>query len=76
MVYVGSGYSVLRPGWITPIFVTFDLLAIATQGIGSAIIFSNDTDVNKLQNGRSILIVGLFIQLVAFTVSVSVLPIG
>lgn len=71
MVYVGPGYSVIRPGWITPLFVGLDVLAIATQGIGSALIFGTDLDVNKLSRGRSILIGGLFIQLAAFAVFLS-----
>ena len=68
MVYVGPGYSIIRPTWITPLFVGFDVLAIATQGIGSALIFGTDLDINKLSRGRTILIVGLFIQLVAFAI--------
>jgi hypothetical protein len=69
MIYVGSGYSIIRPSFVTPVFVGFDVLAIGTQGIGSAIIFGTDVDINKLSKGRTILIVGLFIQLVAFGVS-------
>jgi len=68
MVYVGSGYSIMRPSFITPVFVGFDILAIATQGIGSAILFGTDVDINKLQTGRTVLILGLFIQLGAFMV--------
>lgn len=68
MVYVGSGYSIIRPSFVTPVFVGFDVLAIGTQGIGSAIIFGTDVDINKLSKGRTVLIVGLFIQLVAFGV--------
>ena len=56
----------MRPSWITPFFVGFDVLAIATQGIGSAIIFGNDVDVEKIRTGRTVLILGLFIQLAAF----------
>lgn len=68
MVYVGPGYSIIRPTWITPVFVGFDILAIATQGLGSAFIFGTELDINKLTRGRTVLIVGLFIQLVAFAV--------
>lgn len=56
----------MRPAWITPVFVGFDVLAIATQGIGSAIIFGVDNDIDKMKTGRTVLILGLFIQLVAF----------
>jgi hypothetical protein len=68
MVYVGPGYSIIRPSFVTPVFVGLDVLAITTQGIGSAIIFGTSTDINKLSKGRTILILGLFIQLVAFGV--------
>ncbi|PVF93812.1 hypothetical protein CPB86DRAFT_789681 [Serendipita vermifera] len=68
MVYVGPGFSIIRPGWIAPIFVGFDILSIATQGLGSTFIFGTDIDLKKLKLGRSILILGLFIQLVAFAV--------
>lgn len=60
----------MRPSFITPVFVGFDVLAIATQGFGSAIIFGNDVDINKLNTGRTVLILGLFIQIGAFLVSV------
>jgi uncharacterized membrane protein len=68
MIYVGSGYSLVRPSWITPIFFGLDLISIATQAIGSTILFSDESDEDKLKKGRAILIVGLFVQLVAFTV--------
>ena len=61
----------MRPSWITPVFVGLDVLAIATQGIGSAVLFGTEIDLNKLKTGRTILILGLFIQLIAFTVFVS-----
>lgn len=66
ILFVGPGYAIMRPAWITPVFVGFDVLAIATQGIGSAIIFGVDNDIDKMKTGRTVLILGLFIQLVAF----------
>ncbi|CAG7853915.1 SubName: Full=Related to RTM1 protein {ECO:0000313/EMBL:CCA67908.1} [Serendipita indica DSM 11827] len=68
MLYVGPGYSIVRPSWITPTFVTLDVVSIATQGMGSAFLFGSETSLDKLKRGRMILILGLFIQLVAFTV--------
>ena len=68
MIYVGPGYSIVRPKWITPTFVTLDIVSIATQGMGSAFLFGSETSLEKLKRGRMILILGLFIQLVAFTV--------
>ncbi|KIM20147.1 hypothetical protein M408DRAFT_82469 [Serendipita vermifera MAFF 305830] len=66
ILFVGPGYAIMRPAWITPVFVGFDVLAIATQGVGSAIIFGTDNDIDKMRTGRTVLILGLFIQLVAF----------
>lgn len=68
MIYVGPGYSLIRPGWITPTFVGCDIISIGTQAIGGAVLFGNDVDINKLKRGRAILIAGLFIQLAAFIV--------
>jgi hypothetical protein len=68
MVYVGSGYSIIRPSWITPIFVGFDIVSIGTQAIGAAIIFGTTDSLDKFKRGRIILIAGLFIQLAAFAV--------
>lgn len=67
IVYVGPGYAILRPSLITPIFVGLDILAIATQGGGSGIIFGG-SDVDRMKMGRMVLIGGLFIQLIAFGV--------
>ncbi|KAG8841214.1 hypothetical protein FRC20_005149 [Serendipita sp. 405] len=68
ILYVGPGYAIIRPSWITPIFVTLDIISIATQGIGSGVIFGDTTSLTRLKVGRVILILGLFIQLVAFVV--------
>lgn len=68
MIYVGPGYSLIRPTWITPIFFGLDLVSIATQAIGSAILFSDEDSEDRLNKGRTILILGLFVQLVAFTI--------
>jgi hypothetical protein len=66
MIYVGPGYSLIRPRWITPIFVGFDIVSIGTQAIGGSILFGNDISLTKLKRGRAVLIAGLFIQLTAF----------
>lgn len=72
MNYVGSSYSVLRPNLITYIFVGCDVASIATQGIGSAVLFQEGTNLKKLKSGRVILIAGLFIQIIAFAVFLAV----
>lgn len=66
MLYVGHGYSIIRPSWITPIFVSLDVVAICSQGGGSGIMFGGSSTLDRIKLGRNILIVGLFIQLIAF----------
>ncbi|CAG7853916.1 SubName: Full=Related to RTM1 protein {ECO:0000313/EMBL:CCA67907.1} [Serendipita indica DSM 11827] len=68
MVSIGSTYSIVRPRWITPIFVGMDILAIGLQGLGAGILFGNEDDLNKLKRARSILTLGLIVQLVAFAI--------
>lgn len=68
MLFIGSTYSIVRPGWITPIFVGFDVLAIGLQGLGAGMLFGNEDDLGKLKRARAILILGLMVQLVAFAI--------
>lgn len=66
MLFVGRGHSLIRPSWITPLFVGLDVVSIGTQGIGAGVIFGTEADLNRFKLGRAILIAGLFIQLAAF----------
>ncbi|PVF97170.1 RTA1-domain-containing protein [Serendipita vermifera] len=70
MEFVGIEYSLIRPSWIAPIFLGIDILSIIAQAAGSAILFNQDasTSIDQVKTGRAILIVGLFIQLVGFSV--------
>ncbi|PVF97169.1 hypothetical protein CPB86DRAFT_461150 [Serendipita vermifera] len=70
MNYVGSQYTLIRPSWITPTFLGIDIISIITQGAGSAVIFNQDssTSLDRIKLGRTILILGLFIQLVGFAI--------
>lgn len=68
-VLPASKQRVLRiPGrWLTPIFVTFDIIAASIQGNGAGIASSNDWQGEEERIGSSILIAGLSFQLVAFS---------
>ncbi|KAI2626699.1 RTA1-domain-containing protein [Hypoxylon sp. NC1633] len=58
------------PRWVTPIFVSFDIIALLVQLIGAVIVSSTkptDQDAaNKLQRGKNIALAGLALQIVAF----------
>ncbi|KAG8774506.1 hypothetical protein FRC15_001254, partial [Serendipita sp. 397] len=68
ILQVGTIYSSLRPSWITPIFVGFDLVSIRLQSIGATLLFNNEDSLDELKKARKILIAGLLIQLIAFAV--------
>ncbi|KAG8832355.1 hypothetical protein FRC18_005183 [Serendipita sp. 400] len=68
MTQVGASHSIIRPSWITPIFVGFDILSIGMQALGAAILFNTDDNLDKLKKARSILTIGLMIQIVAFAI--------
>jgi hypothetical protein len=70
MNFVGREFTFIRPSLITPIFLGIDILSIATQGAGSAILFNQDSDtsLDRIKQGRAVLILGLFIQLVGFSI--------
>ncbi|KAI0023159.1 RTA1-domain-containing protein [Xylariomycetidae sp. FL0641] len=59
------------PNWITPTFVTFDIIALVLQGAGAIIVSStNPTEENsdqKIDRGRDIALGGLALQITAFT---------
>ncbi|KAI0881950.1 RTA1-domain-containing protein [Annulohypoxylon maeteangense] len=60
----------IPPRWITPIFVTFDIVALLVQLIGAVSVSSTqatDEDaMNKLKIGKDIALAGLGIQMAAF----------
>ncbi|KAI1448230.1 RTA1-domain-containing protein [Annulohypoxylon stygium] len=60
----------IPPRWITPIFVTFDVVALLVQLIGAVSVSSTqatDEDAaNKLKLGKDIALAGLAIQIGAF----------
>ncbi|KAK9368155.1 RTA1 like protein-domain-containing protein [Lipomyces kononenkoae] len=58
----GERFSIVRPSWMSKLFISCDLLALSVQGIGGG--FTIHADTQEL--GKYIAIVGLFIQLVGF----------
>jgi hypothetical protein len=53
------------PRFLTPIFMTFDLLSFVMQGIG-AVQVSTGTTSSELNSGKTIVLSGLGVQIVAF----------
>ncbi|KAK9368195.1 RTA1 like protein-domain-containing protein [Lipomyces kononenkoae] len=58
----GERFSIVRPSWMSKLFISSDVLALNVQGIGGG--FTTHADTQEL--GKYIVIVGLFIQLVGF----------
>ncbi|CAE6499131.1 unnamed protein product [Rhizoctonia solani] len=57
-------YLLIRPNWITKIYVTSDVFTLLVQATGGAMAGSNDVDKAKLAG--KIFLVGLILQLVSF----------
>ncbi|PVF97173.1 hypothetical protein CPB86DRAFT_786169 [Serendipita vermifera] len=70
MTFIGSKYSLIRPSFITPIFVGIDIASIGTQAGGSITLFNQDGEsaLQKMRTGRLILVLGLLFQLAGFCV--------
>ncbi|CAE6462303.1 unnamed protein product [Rhizoctonia solani] len=64
MAYVGSEYGLVGHEFITKVFVAADVVAILTQASGGSMLSGDDFSSIKI--GRTILIVGLAFQVVAF----------
>ncbi|KAI1478997.1 hypothetical protein K445DRAFT_73746 [Daldinia sp. EC12] len=60
----------IPPRWITPIFVTFDIISLLVQLVGAISISSTqmtDEDAeDKINTGKNVALVGLAIQIAAF----------
>ncbi|KAI8966242.1 RTA1 like protein [Daldinia sp. FL1419] len=60
----------IPPRWITPIFVTFDVISLLVQLVGAVSVSSTqvtDEDAEKKMNtGKNVALVGLAIQIAAF----------
>ncbi|OJI91498.1 hypothetical protein ASPTUDRAFT_38524 [Aspergillus tubingensis CBS 134.48] len=61
----GDSHSLIRPSWLTKIFVTGDVLSFFIQSGGGGMMASAKTP-SKISLGNNIIVVGLIIQLVFF----------
>ncbi|KAI5863234.1 RTA1-domain-containing protein [Durotheca rogersii] len=56
--------------WITPIFVTFDIVSLVIQLLGAIVVSStkatDENAVGKLETGKNVALVGLAVQMAAF----------
>jgi hypothetical protein len=67
----GQNYALVKPRWLTLIFVSADVLSFLIQGAGAGVLSSSDS-ASTTDNGNNIIIGGLIFQLVAFGIFVLV----
>jgi hypothetical protein len=60
-----GSYSMIRPKWLTKIFVMGDVVCFLIQALGAGIL-SNADDKKKRDLGQNIILVGLVMQIVIF----------
>ncbi|PSN66737.1 RTA1-domain-containing protein [Corynespora cassiicola Philippines] len=58
-------YAMIRPNWLTKIFVGGDILCFLMQGIGGSIMASGDSKSSS-DMGKTIILAGLILQIVIF----------
>jgi hypothetical protein len=66
-----EAYSPIRPAILTKVFVTSDIVSFFVQSGGGGIL-SNAKSASSIQLGENVIIVGLFIQLIGFSLFISV----
>ncbi|KAF4969428.1 hypothetical protein FSARC_3359 [Fusarium sarcochroum] len=64
----GEQFSLIRPGWLTKIFLLRDIISIALQGIGGGKVVNADTP----ESAENIIIGGLTVQILFFGLFVAV----
>lgn len=62
----GQKFSIVRPSWLTKIFVGGDVLCFLMQGAGGGLMSSAKRDLSKRKKGENLIVGGLFVQLVFF----------
>ncbi|KAH8198544.1 hypothetical protein TruAng_007276 [Truncatella angustata] len=67
----GEKYSVIPARWLTKIFVTLDVISFLMQGGGGGLLASAN-DADGLQRGQNIIMGGLAVQLIGFSVFILV----
>ncbi|KAF8610654.1 RTA1-domain-containing protein [Ceratobasidium sp. AG-I] len=65
MAFVGSEHGIVGHGLITKLFVGADVVAILTQASGGSMLSGNGS-ISTIKLGRTILIVGLALQVISF----------
>ncbi|KAJ4027495.1 hypothetical protein NW761_012577 [Fusarium oxysporum] len=64
-------YSLIRPNWLTKIFLLGDIISIALQGIGGGKLVNADTPDDRT-TGENIIIAGLTVQILFFGLFITV----
>lgn len=59
-------YAIVRPSWLTKIFVTGDVISFMMQGAGGGIMSTAKKNPANSKKGERIIVGGLFVQLVFF----------
>ncbi|KAJ6256894.1 hypothetical protein Dda_8764 [Drechslerella dactyloides] len=59
----GEKYSIIRPSWLTKIFVFGDIASFVIVGVGGSLVATADT-ADRADKGERIVIVGLIVHLV------------
>ncbi|KAK2669649.1 Fungal transcription factor [Fusarium oxysporum f. sp. vasinfectum] len=67
----GEQFSLIRPSWLTKIFLLGDVISIALQGIGGEKLVSADTPDDRTK-GENIIIGGLIVQVLFFGLFIAV----
>lgn len=64
----GSAYSRLPAAWYTYIFISCDVLSIVLQAIGGGISAAADSQPDKLDQGKNIMVAGLVLQVITLVI--------
>ncbi|WZH40877.1 RTA1 like protein-domain-containing protein [Fusarium acuminatum] len=67
----GEQFSLIRPSWLTKIFLLGDVISIALQGIGGGKLVNADTPDDRT-TGENIIIGGLVVQVLFFGLFIAV----
>ncbi|KAK4445438.1 RTA-like protein [Podospora aff. communis PSN243] len=72
MILLGAeSYAFIKRSLLTKIFVAADVVSFVVQAIGGALISSADT-TEEVDRGKAIIVVGLFLQIIFFSLFISV----
>ncbi|KAF3903252.1 hypothetical protein ABW20_dc0106082 [Dactylellina cionopaga] len=63
----GEKYSIVRPSWLTKIFVFGDVASFILVGVGGSIVVTSFDDPERADKGERIVIIGLIVQIIFFS---------